>query len=94
MIIMEGLVTHRTKHPQQTCASLKIMNVFKTLVGKQSSSGECLLCTVCGKQVKGSFKISHDKSGIYMGPNGVVIHDFAAGRRGLCHNKCVKKGRV
>jgi hypothetical protein len=70
------------------------MNLLKSLVRKQSSSGGCLLCEVCGKQVKGSFKLSHDKSGIYMGPNGVVIHDFAAGRRGLCHNKCVKKSRM
>jgi len=30
-------------------------------------------------------------AGVYMGPNGVVVRDFAAGTRVLCHNKCMGK---
>ena len=67
------------------------MNLIKYLVGKQKPSGRCLFCTVCGKRVKGSY---YENSSIYMGPNGVVVQDFAAGKRGLCHNECVGKNRV
>ena len=80
------------------------MNLIKHFVTKPSPSDRWLLCEVCGKRVKGSCKLTpeksadkkstHGKSDIYMGPNGVVVQDFAAGKRGLCHNECVGKRRV
>jgi hypothetical protein len=36
--------------------------------------------------------MAQGEAGIYMGPNGVVVRDFAAGTRALCHNKCMGKG--
>lgn len=36
--------------------------------------------------------MAEGESGIYMGPNGVVVRDFLAGTRVLCHNKCMGKG--
>jgi hypothetical protein len=38
--------------------------------------------------------MEREKCGIYMGPNGVVVQDFAAGGRGLCHNECVGKRKA
>lgn len=36
--------------------------------------------------------MAQGEAGIYMGPNGVVVRDFLAGTRVLCHNKCMGKG--
>src|SRR5437667_7258915 len=44
--------------PKTQDNSLTIMNPIKYFMGIQNSGLQCLLCMVCGKRVKGSFKIS------------------------------------
>jgi hypothetical protein len=68
------------------------MDLLKQLMHKQTYSSQSLLCAVCGKRVKGACPMAQGDAGIYMGPNGVVVRDFAAGTRALCHNKCMGKG--
>ena len=68
------------------------MGLIKQLMGKQTYSRQGLLCAVCEKRVKGAFPMPEGAAGIYTGPNGVVVRDFAVGTRALCHNKCMAKG--